>query len=50
MTCVISCFSEGNLDILDMMYGMVVSYPNWEENFLHFEDDLPDIDLRMWKL
>jgi hypothetical protein len=57
-----SRFSEGNLDILDMMYGMpnlVVSDPNWKENFLRFlkkyKDDLPDIDfleceLRMWKL
>jgi hypothetical protein len=57
-----SRFSEGNLDILDMMYGMpnlVVSDSDWEENFLRFlmkyEDDLPDIDfleceLRMWRL
>ena len=57
-----SRFSEGNLDILDMMYGMpnlVVSDPDWEENFLRllrkYEDDLPDIDfleckLCMWRL
>ena len=57
-----SRFSQGNLDILDMMYGMpnvVVSDPDWKDNFLRFlkkyEDDLPDTDfldceLRMWRL
>ena len=57
-----SRFSEGNLDILNMTYGMpnvVLSSPNWKEHFLRFlkkyEDDLPDVDfleceLRMWQL
>ena len=57
-----SRFSEGNLDILNMTYGMpnvVLSDPNWKEHFLRFlkkyEDDLPDVDfleceLRMWQL
>ena len=34
-----SRLSEGNLDILNMTYGMpnvVVSYPNWKEHFLRF--------------
>ena len=34
-----SRFSEGNLDILNMTYGMpnvVVSDPNWKEHFLRF--------------
>ncbi len=46
-----SRFSEGNLDVLDVMYGMpnnVFSEPNWKENFSHFlnkyEEDLPDVD------
>jgi hypothetical protein len=57
-----SRFSEGNLDALDVMYGMpnkVVSDPDWKENFSHFlnkyKDDLPDLDfleceLWMWRL
>ncbi|CAB4043830.1 52 kDa repressor of the inhibitor of the kinase-like, partial [Paramuricea clavata] len=46
-----SRFSEGNLDALDVMYGMpnkVVSDPDWKENFSRFlnkyKDDQPDLD------
>lgn len=50
-------FSEGNLDILDMMYGMptsVDSDSNWKDNFLQslkkYLDNLPDTDFLHCKL
>jgi hypothetical protein len=45
-----SRFSEGNLDILDMMYGMpnlFVSDPDWEENFLRFLRNTKIIHIRL---